>query len=83
MADTLDYVALRPCRCLVLWLAGGTDHTTPAAVARFAGRAVRRGYDVRRMTTAEVKSMPWACIACERKPRERKATPEPKGGGTC
>lgn len=64
----VNWVVVRPCGCLCYAASigqGPEDQDLRNEVAQF----LRKGEDVRRMTTEEVRASPWQCDVC--KPPEK------------
>jgi hypothetical protein len=73
MAEERDYVALKACGCLSLWCSGALP---PKEFAKDIAAALRRGCQVVRMATDDVRKLEFRCPhEPAKKPRRKKAAP--------
>jgi hypothetical protein len=57
--ESMTFLALAPCGCVKMAVVDSADHRP--LTAREVSLMIRRGYRVERVTTAEVRTMPWRC----------------------
>lgn len=66
MNEPLDYVGVRPCGCLVIWACGRvTDQRGRDELAKDVAKIIKRGMELKRVTTAEAKAMTMGCQLCK------------------
>jgi hypothetical protein len=65
VAETLFYVAIKRCGCFAGVISGREERRKDAAKA-VAGW-IRKGLEIRRMTSSEVRMLPWECDALHHK----------------
>lgn len=58
LSDTVDYVAVKPCGCVVAWVSGSTSADY---IASTVARWIKGGYSVERKTTREAREVLRRC----------------------
>ncbi|KKL78742.1 hypothetical protein LCGC14_2021750 [marine sediment metagenome] len=60
MPDSFSYVAFQSCGCLAMAMVDNPEHKRD--VAREMAKGIRQGYSFHRLTTQQVREMPWVCL---------------------
>ena len=61
MTESMSYISKKPCGCLAMAVVDNPDHKKETA--KEIARAIRAGETVERVTTEQVRTMNWKCLA--------------------
>jgi len=61
VSSELDYVCLKPCGCMGMWMSGELNKKD---LAKDLSKAVKEGLDIQRVTTEQAKKLPFRCSKC-------------------
>lgn len=66
MTDSYSYIALKDCGCLAMAMVDNPEHKRD--VAKEIAKGIRQGYSFSRLTTQQVREMPWTCPEHQKEP---------------